>query len=446
MALAADDDTQATGDDGQIGHTDPSVGAPDAPGAPRHWVLLAAGYFALRVLFLLSSHAFETPDTESYRAGQGLRPPLSSALLSWLGDAPYVLVSVLVSTAGFLALAIAMWNPARRRWSWGVIAVLGLMSVIPAVTVYEHWLVPDSLLVGLSLLGLALAWRHTAPRWQWWAFGAVCVLITLTKEVGVAVVVLVALVLAIRRSWKAALAAVLVCGLLAATVVLPASNRTGTVLWHEPRDTELTMERFRVIVSALMWSDLSPELTHVSDLSKECGMDIGQLISETFLLTKEVVAFKNCPDLWAAVDDLSQADILVMHAQNPKYVRDSIERGFVPSLYAMTLWSDFKWGPRPWLSLDRWLAGLMALLPLVAIGVSLARGRGRRLAFVALGGTGLALAAALVDPTGQERHALIFRVVAAAIALMSLTEATAPSERSATPDEVAPPVAVGNER
>ncbi len=420
MALTADDAT----DDAPRVDADAADTTTPRSSAPSHWVLAAAGYFALRVLFVLSSHAFETPDTESYRAGQGLRPPLSSALLSWLGDSPYVVVSTFVSTAGFLALAIAMWDGTRRRWSYGVIAALGLMSFIPAVSVYEHWLVPDSLLVGLALIALALAWRRVGATWQAGGFAAVCVLITLTKEVGVAVVVLAALVLAIRRTPKVALGTVLVAGLLAVTVVLPASNRQGTVIWHEPRDTELTMERFRVIVSALMWSDLSPELQNVSKLSGECGMPLNQLIAETFLLTDEIAAFKNCPELWAAVDDLSQVDILRMHAENPKYVNNSIERGFAPSMYAMSLWSDYRWAPRPWLSIDRWLAGLMALLPIVAVGVGLARGRGRRLALVALAGTGLALAAALVDPTGQERHALVFRVVAAVIALMALTEAT----------------------
>ena len=419
--------------------------ADDAPAPPRRWVLIAAAYFVLRVMFLLASHAFETPDTESYRAGQGTRPPLSSALLSWLGDTPYVIVSVLVSTAGFLALAVSMWDDERRRWSSGVIGAVGLMSFIPAITVYEHWLVPDSLLVGLSLMALALAWRREATRWQSWSLVGLCVLITLTKEVGVAVVVLVVAVVAIRRSWRPALATALLCGLLAVTLVLPASSRQGTVLWHEPRDTELTMERFRVIVSALMWSDLSPELQNVNDLAADCGMTFNQLVAETFLLTEDIVAFKNCPDLWAAVDDLSQADILLMHVRDPKYVDDSIERGFAPSLYAMTLWGGYQWGPQLWLSIDRWLAGLMALLPIAAVAISLARAQGRRLALVALAGTGLALAAALIDPTGQERHALVFRVVAAIIALMSLTEATEPSERSASPDDVAPPVAVGNE-
>jgi hypothetical protein len=187
----------------------------------------------------------------------------------------------------------------------------------------------------------------------------------------------------------------------------------------------------------MMWSDLSPELQRVNGLAGECGMTYSQLIAETFQMTTNVVAFENCPALWAVVDHLSQTDILMMHLRSPKYVGDAIERGFAPSLYAMSLWSDYRWGPRPWLSIDRWLAGLMALLPFAALAVSLARSRGRRLALVALAGTAFALAATLIDPSGQDRHALVFRVVAAAIALMALTEATdrrSPSTQSAVSD------------
>ena len=74
----------------------------------RTAILAVATYAVLRVLLILSTRAFETPDTASYRSGQRTRPPVGAALLSWLGNEPYVLVSAIVSTAGFVALAIAL--------------------------------------------------------------------------------------------------------------------------------------------------------------------------------------------------------------------------------------------------------------------------------------------------------------------------------------------------
>ena len=65
-------------------------------------------------------------------------------------------------------------------------------------------------------------------------------------------------------------------------------------------------------------------------------------------------------------------------------------------------------------------------MPFIAVALALWRRRGRRLAAIALLGTAMAFASALVDPSGQDRHTVAFRVIAFAIALMSLTEATAP--------------------
>lgn len=386
------------------------------------WAALA--FVWLRTMYVLISRPFLTPDTASYRSGQMTRPPLGAALLSWLGDRPYVLVSVLVSSYGFAALAWALWNPGRRRWSIAVVSAIGVYALIPSVTVYEHWLVPDSLMLGFGLLTLALAWRGAVTRWHQVAFVLLCAAVTTTKEQGLGVVVLVVLVLVVRRNWRVALVALAASALLFATTVMPASHRHGTVIWQEPADTQMTMARFRVVIASLMWPDLSPKMAEVSKLSGECGMTMSQLILETFNLTNRRVDFRHCPELWTAVDDVSQADVLVAHLHHSRHVPMTIERGFAPNMWAMSLWSDAPFTQKPLMSVDRWLDGFASALPLLAVALALWRRRGRRLAAIAALGTVMAFGAALVDPSGQDRHTIAFRVIAFGIALMALTEAT----------------------
>lgn len=391
-------------------------------GSSRNTLIAVVVYFWVRVALIVSAPAFETPDTESYRSGQATRPPISSALLSLLGDAPYVVLSALVSTAGFAALVWALWDARHLRRSYAMATIVVGVSLFPMVTVYEHWLVPDSLIIGMALLALSLAWRRIDARWYPWTLALLCVLITCTKEVGFGVVVLATMVMMVRRSYRLAGASIVICAVLFATVVLPASDRTGQVLWHQPADTELTMERFRVVVGGLMWSDLSPELAEVGQRSAECGMTMDQLVAETFLLTDQIVNFRNCPELWDAVDNLSQIDVLAAHIANPKYVRPSIERGFAPNMNAMALWSDYSLTQQPLLSIDRIVAVLVGLLPVLALGMSLVLRRGRLVALIAATATSMALVAALIDPTGQDRHAIVFRVCAFALGLMAVAE------------------------
>lgn len=390
----------------------------------RNAVIALIVYFWVRVALIASAPAFETPDTESYRSGQATRPPISSILLSILGDTPYVLPSAMVSTAGFAALSWALWDTRHRRRSIAMTTAVVGVSLFPMVMVYEHWLVPDSLIIGMSLLALSLAWRRVDARWYSWTLGALCVAVTCTKEVGFGIVLLVVMVMMVRRSYKTAAASIAICTVLFGTVVLPASDRTGQVLWHQPAETELTMERFRVVVGGLMWSDLSPELAEVGQRSAECGMTMNQLIAETFLLTDRIVSFQGCPELWEVVDELSQVDVLAAHLANPKHVRHAIERGFAPDMLAMALWSDYSFTQQGLLSIDRFVAGLVALLPLLVLIVSLALRRGRLVALISVAATSMALAAALVDPTGQDRHAIVFRICAFAISLMAMAEWT----------------------
>jgi hypothetical protein len=298
------------------------------------------------------------------------------------------------------------------------------VSLLPMVSVYEHWLVPDSLITGLALLALALASRRIETQWYPWVMIALCVTITLTKEVGIGIAVLVALVLAIRGHARIAGVSLVISTLLFALVVLPSSNRSGRVLWEQPLDTELTMERFRVIVNAVLWPDLSPELTEVRDLAAACGMNSSQLIAETFRITDQPVDLADCPDLWPAVDAVSQLDLVEAHLRNPAYIPTSLERGFVPDMHAMSFWGGYHIDSTALMALDRFPAGGVALVPLSAIVLALLRRRGRRLAAVALLGSAMALLAALLDPSSQDRHTLVFRVAAFAIGLIALTDAT----------------------
>ena len=396
-------------------------------------MICAVGYFLTRVIFVLSSRAFETPDTPSYRSGQATRPPVSAALLSWLGDTPYIAVSAIVSTAGFLALGLALWNPARRGWSYSVLAGLAVVSLLPAVTVYEHWLVPDSLLMGLSLIGLAIAVHRTQTRWHPWALVAVCLLITTTKEQGIGVVVLIALVLVARRSFRVAAVAMVSSALIFATVVMPCSNRHGQVLWHGPRTTELTMQRFRIITAALFWDDLSPELAQVNDRLAECGMTAAQLVAETFNIASEDVGFENCAKVWAHVDEISQLDVLVAHLENPTHVSSALERGFAPDLHPQAGWSGYPFEQQWIYDLERWPMGALALLPLAALAVCVVRRRGRVLAMAAVTGSLLAVVAVLVDPTSQDRHTIVFRIMAGALAIIAITAATKRNEPDVVP-------------
>jgi hypothetical protein len=222
------------------------------------------------------------------------------------------------------------------------------------------------------------------------------------------------------------LVALAASALLFATTVMPAANRHGTVIWHEPADTQMTMARFRVVIASLMWPDLSPQMADVNTQAAACGMTMTQLILETFNLTDHRVDFRHCPDLWTAVDKVSQTDVLLAHLHNSRHVPLTIERGFAPNMWAMSLWSDAPFTQKPLMSVDRWLDGFASALPFLALAVALWRRRGRRLALIALLGTAMAFAAALVDPSGQDRHTVAFRVIAFGIALMALTEATVP--------------------
>jgi peptidoglycan/LPS O-acetylase OafA/YrhL len=103
-------------------------------------------------------------------------------------------------------------------------------------------------------------------------------------------------------------------------------------------------------------------------------------------------------------------------------------------MWAMSLWSKAPLTQTTVMTVDRWLDGAASVLPFAAIVLALRRRRGRRLAAVALLGTALALAAALVDASGQDRHAVGFRVVAFGIALMSLTVAS--TRRAAPADDL----------
>ena len=393
----------------------------------RHVAVAAAvGFVWLRVAIIMSIPAFETPDTASYRSGQATRPPLSAALLSVLGDTPYVALSAIVSSAGFLALMWALWNPDRPRWSYAMASVIAAVSFLPMVSVYEHWLVPDSLITGLALLALAFASRPLGGRWYPWMIVGLCIVITLTKEVGFGVVVLVSLVMVVRRHYRIAGIAAGVSALLFAIVVLPASERPGRVVWDQPLDTQLTMERFRVIVNGVLWADLSPELAAVEEEAAACGMTYQQLIAETFRLTDQAIDFTDCPDLWEAVDAVSQLDLLVAHARNPIHITSSVERGFVADMYSMSRFGGFHVDHPGLMDLARFPAGAVALLPLAAAAAALVLRRGRRLAAIALLGSAMALVAALLDPSSQDRHTLVFRVAAFAVSLLALTEATNP--------------------
>jgi hypothetical protein len=312
-------------------------------------------------------------------------------------------------------------------------ATIVLVSLMPLVAVYEHWLVPDSLLIGLALLALSLAWKPIDRPWYPWVLGLLCLLITLTKEVGFALVVLVGLIAVLRRSSRLGLVVIALCGVVFATVVLPASSRTGTVLWHQPPDTELTMERFRLVVGGLMWTDLSPELAEVGQRAGECGMTMNQLIAETFQLTDRIVNFRECSELWETTDRLSQVDVLVAHMENPKHVGASVERGFVPDMNAMALWSKYSFTQPSLLAADRIVAGFVALVPLLAVVVALAVRRGRLVGLVGVSAVAMALAAALVDPTAQDRHTIVFRVAAFAIGLMTVSEILRRAPDSAVP-------------
>jgi hypothetical protein len=402
-------------------------------GSRRLVIAAAIAFVWIRVGPILSLSAFETPDSGSYRSGQGTRPPVSSAMLSLLGDTSYVALSAMVSSAGFLALIWSLWNPKRRRWSMGIAGVVAAVSFLPMVSVYEHWLVPDSLVTGLSLLAISFASRRIESDWYPWAMVGLCVVITLTKEVGFGVVILVALVVAIRGSHRLAGVAVVTSALLFVLVVLPASDRSGRVLWEQPLDTELSMERFRVIVNATLWPDLSTELAEVRNLAADCGMNPQRLFAETFRLTDQPIDYSTCPDLWPAVDEITQLDLLAAHLRNPVHLTSSVERGFAPDMYAMSYWSGYHIDSEAVMSLDQLAAVAVALVPAGAMVVALLRRRGRRLAAVALAGSAVAFVAALLDPSSQDRHTLVFRVAALAIGLIALTNATAAND---DPDEI----------
>ncbi len=410
----------------------------------RRLVVAATLFVWLRIGLIMSSGTFETPDTQSYRSGQATRPLISSALLSALGNTPYVLLSASVSTVGFIALSWALWNPARRRWSYGMVAVIATVAMLPMVAVYEHWLVPDSLLVGLTSIALALASRPVVATWYPWAMVALCAFITGAKEVGVALVVLVALVLVVRHASRLAGAVLVISVLLCVVVVLPASNRHGRVLWSQPADTELTMERFRVLVAGLMWSDLSPQLAEVEQRAADCGLTPEQLLAETFRLTDRYVDFRQCPDLWDVVDDISQLDVLEAHVRNPSHVAQSVARGFAPDMYAMAFWSSYPVDQTWVLTVDTGLAVVVALLPLAALGVALVTRRARCLALVAVLASMMAVVAALLDPSSQDRHTIAFRLAAMFIALLVLTDATDASD--AAESDVLTDASVGHTR
>jgi hypothetical protein len=153
-------------------------------------------------------------------------------------------------------------------------------------------------------------------------------------------------------------------------------------------------------------------------------MTYQQLIFETFRLTDQPVDFAGCPDLWPAVDAVSQLDVLGAHLRNPVHITSSVERGFVPDMHAMSLWGGYPVDSTGFTALTRVPTGAVALLPIAALVVALLRRRGRRLAAVAMLGSAMALVAALVDPSSQDRHTLVFRLAAFAIGLLALTEAT----------------------
>ncbi|HSM67148.1 MAG TPA: hypothetical protein VK860_12640 [Ilumatobacteraceae bacterium] len=387
-------------------------------------VIASIVFVWMRVGFILTTPAFETPDTSSYRSGQATRPPLSSMMLSTLGDTPYVAVSALLTSTGFVAIAWALWDPIRRQRSYIMVALVAIVSLLPMVLVYEHWLVPDSLLTGLALLALALASRRLDARWYPWAVLALCTMITLTKEVGIGIVVMVALVLAVRGSSRLAVTAALSSVLLFAIVVLPTSDRQGRVFWDQPLDTELTMGRARVIIAGMFWDDLSEELAEVHQRATRCGMTSEQLIAETFRLTDRFVDYSRCAGLWDAVDDVSPIDLLTAHVRNPVHVGGAIQRGFTADMGSMAYWSAFPLDQQSLMNADRVAAGALALLPALALAIAAGRRRGLRFAVVAILGTMMGLAAALLDPSSQDRHTFVFRIAALAVALLALTDAT----------------------
>jgi hypothetical protein len=164
-----------------------------------------------------------------------------------------------------------------------------------------------------------------------------------------------------------------------------------------------------------------------------------QLVAETFRLTDQPIDFSTCPDLWPAVDAVSQLDLLTAHIQNPVHLASSVERGFAPDMYSMSYWGGYNIDSEAMMKLDRFPAAGVALVPILALAVALHRRRGRRLATVALLGSAMALVAALLDPSSQDRHTLVFRIAAFAIGLMALTDATAADdepERITEPGEI----------
>ena len=393
----------------------------------RRAVVLLLVWAWVRVMLVLASDPFEMPDTASYTGAAWMRPPVGRVLLSLLPPLAYTVLSTAVTTAGFVLLAVTVRQRGVGRLGHALVAAIVLVSLSPMTMVFEHWLTPDSLLVGLGLLGVAAAVRAAESRRALAACVVTALALTLTKEVGVAlaiVIVLVALVRGVDR--RSAVAAIAACIVLFVVVVPPASARTGSAYWGRSDDSEISLDRFRILVVSLIWPDLGDDFAEVERRAEACGMPLIQLLFETFRVAGPV-DLGDCDELWVAADELGQGDILLAHLRNPRHVGITVQRSFANDMSANMLWSDAELRPQ-WLSSgDRWVAGAVGIAPIGALGWCLVRRRARRLAALGLGTSALALVVGLMDPSAQDRHTIALRVLAAAIAAIAVADAQRPA-------------------
>ena len=176
----------------------------------RHWPLLVllAGGAAVRALAVYAYRpAFSFPDSISYLqvAETGVPQPMRtwaySGFLALLdGVVPFAGVAVVQHLLGLLSVVLVhalLQHRGVRRWIRVLaVAPLALDGYLIAL---EHYVMAESLYVFLLVSGLVLLLWHERPPW-WAATGAGVLLAAgaLTRAVGEAVLILVALYVAVR--------------------------------------------------------------------------------------------------------------------------------------------------------------------------------------------------------------------------------------------------------
>ena len=340
----------------------------------------------------------ESPDLGGYRSDAAQRPILSRVLLT------HVPAQLLVSatTVAMTCIVVAVCVSAMRSGRPGRLAaaVLALITVSPSWVFFERAHLPDGLFVAALLTASwLLLFGDRQPKKMGWVFFLLALATLGLKEIGVAAVILLAVLLFVEHRPKEAAVAVTLAVATAFLYILPMAHVSGPVLTGVAPDSSASMHRFRQAFNVFEYPNLTAETAAAKAAADQCDFGEERLVLEILAATS-VTAFDQCPEFWNAVDGISTVDVLLGQLAHPGNLPSVLKEGFFHDPAPEFSFTGFAGQRTARLDETMWLLANCAALAVMTVGFR------RQAALSASALFGLLAAAVLVviDPSGQSRH------------------------------------------